>query len=514
MPRVVLVVASLVMWAGTVTAQEEPRPTSPTLAGRVAQGDSAWTREDHPAALAAYTAVLREDSTYSSRAVFRVGLLNAWRNRFSPALAALRLYTRLEPADTEGRLALARTYAWASRFPEALAHYDTVLSRDADYREAVIGRATTLAWADRIPEAESVLETWLDAHPQDSDAWVQVAQFRRWRGAPHAAEAALLRAQAITPDHAEAQLQLQWVRADIRPTVGATVVLTEDSEVNVMSYQEATGSVVTRGNVRYTGALRLRQVRLGSSATTRIPGAHAQVQWQPGGGAWTLRGEAGVVDYPAGGVSGGSLQGRAALRVSGRLSPKVRLGGGIGREPFDEVLTMADRELMFTVADLDAAYSVTSRLTASLAASRGEVGGVGLTDGRTTAIGALRWLPRRGTTLAFTHREVSWDEPAFGVFFAPQRWTITEVSVGWERPAELGLVLGGDLAVGSQGVAFEDGPIDRSTAPRAVMRLGWRPRPGREVVGSLVYANVAGAGTLTASDYRYGALTITGRWTF
>lgn len=514
MHRVAMVAAALLVWAGTIAAQQEPRPASPTLAGRVAQGDSAWAREDHPAALAAYAAVLREDSTYSSRAVFRVGLLNAWRNRFPPALAALRLYTRLEPADAEGRIALARTYAWASRFPEALAHYDTVLARDADYRDAVVGRATTLAWADRIPEAEAAMVAWLDQNPQDSDAWVQVAQFRRWRGAPHAAEEALVRAQAIAPDHAEARLQLQWVRADIRPSASAVVVLAEDSEANVMSYQEVTGAFVTRGNVRLTGALRQRQVRLGSSATTRIPGAHAQVQWQPGGGPWTVRGEAGVVDYPAGGVSGGSLQGRGALRASGRLGPKVRLGGGIGREPFDEVLTMADRELMFTVADVDAAYSVTPRLTASLAASRGEVGGVGITDGRTTALGALRWAPRRGTTLAFTHREVSWDEPAFGVFFAPQRWTITEASLGWERTAELGLVLGGDLAVGSQGVGFENGPLDRSTAPRAVMRLGWRPQPGRELVGSIVYANVAGAGTLTASDYRYGALTITGRWTF
>jgi len=513
MRRSAMVVAALA-WAGTVAAQDQTRPASSVLAGRVAQGDSAWAREDHRTALAAYAAVLREDSTHSSRAVFRVGLLNAWQNRFGPALAALRLYTRLEPADTEGRLALARTYAWANRFPEALAHYDTVLARDADYRDAVVARATTLAWADRIPEAEAALMAWLDKHPQDSDAWVQVAQFRRWRGAPHAAKEALLRVQGIVPDHAEAARQLQWVRADIRPAVAATVVLAEDSEENVMSYQEASGAFVTRGNVRYTGALRLRQVRLGSSATTRIPGAHAQMQWQPGGGAWTLRGEVGVVDYPAGGVAGGSLQGRGAVRATGRLSPKVRIGGGIGREPFDEVFTMAERELMFTVADVDAAYSLTPRLTASLAASRGEVGGVGLTDGRTTALGALRWVPRRGTTLAVTHREVSWDEPAFGIFFAPQRWTISEVSVGWERTAELGLVLGGDLAVGSQGVAFESGPLDRSTAPRAVMRLGWRPQPGRELVASLVYANVAGAGTLTASDYRYGALTIAGRWTF
>lgn len=514
MRRLAMVVATLVVGAGTVAAQQDPRPTSESLAGRVAQGDSAWAREDHPAALVAYAAVLRADSAYSSRAVFRVGLLNAWRNRFSPALAALRLYTRLEPADAEGRIALARTYAWASRFPEALANYDTVLARDADYREAVVGRATTLAWADRIPEAESALVAWLNEHPRDADAWVQVAQFRRWRGAPHAAEDALVRAREIAPDNADARLQLQWVRADIRPAASAVVVLAKDSEFNEMSYQELSGAFVTRANLRFTGALRQRQVRLGPSAITRIPGAHAQVQWQPGGGVWVVRGEAGVVDYPAGIVSDGSLQGRAALRASGRIGQKLRVGGGVGREPFDEVRTMADRELMFTVADVDLAYAVSSRLTASLAASRGEVGGVGITDGRTTALGALRFAPRRGTTFALTHRDVSWDEPAFGVFFAPQRWTITEASVGWERTAELGLVLGGDLAVGSQGVGFGSAPLDRSTAPRAVMRLGWRPQPGREVVGSIVYANVAGAGTLTASDYRYGALTITGRWTF
>jgi hypothetical protein len=169
---------------------------------------------------------------------------------------------------------------------------------------------------------------------------------------------------------------------------------------------------------------------------------------------------------------------------------------------------------MFSVADVDVAYALTSRLAVALAASRGEVGGVGITDGRTTALAAFRVTPRRGTQLALTHREIAWDDPAYGIFFAPQRWSVSEVSAAWERPEELGLVLAGDLAFGLQGVSFESDPLDRTATARAAMRLGWRPRPGRELVGALVYANVAGAGALTASDYRYGALTLTGRWSF
>lgn len=500
----------LALWAGGADAQAVSRDT---LAARVAAGDSAWARDDQPAARVAYAFVVRADSTFSTRALFRLGLLEAWRNRFPDALALLRRYVRAEPQDLDGRVALARTYAWANRFPAALAEYDTVLRRDPASREAVLGRATTLAWADRIPEAEAVLTGWLDAQPGDAEAWTRLGQFRRWRGAPHEAEDALLRAVALDSTSRDAQEQLAWVHADIRPSVATLVVRASDSERNDLTHLDVSGTVVPAPGLRLSAVARLRQVSVGGVDPLQVPGAHGALQWQPSGASWQLRAELGAVQYPADGARTEAVQGRAGLRASTRAG-RWRAGGGIGREPLDEVRSMAARALMFTVGDADVAFAATPTVSLSLGATRGDVAGAGVRTSRTTVLGTARWTPRRGVSLGVSHRAVRWDEPAFGVFFAPQRWTVTEASLGWERQAELGLQLGGDLALGSQGVAFLSDPITRSTTPRALMRIGWRARPGREILATLVYANVAGAGAITASDYRYGALTVAGRWSF
>jgi hypothetical protein len=503
-------VLAFVVWTGTVAAQQDARAA---LTARVAQGDSAWARADHPAAFAAYDAVVREDSSFSTRALFRVGLLHAWRDRFAQSLAALRLYVRLEPADLDGRVALARTSAWAAQYAAALAHYDTVLARDAAYRDAVVGRAQALAWADRIPEAEAALAAWLSTAPRDAEAWVLLGQFQRWRGAPFPAEQSLARALALDANHAGAREQAAWVRAETRPTALLTVVTAGDSEDNAFTLVELGATALTRRAGRYSGVVRERQVNIGATPVVRVPGALITGQWHHDATDWTLRGEVGVVDYGEA-ASAGGVRERFTLRGTGRLGRRVRTALGVGREPFDEVFSTAIRAGMFTVADADVSVAATSRLSLGVAASRGRAAGVGIGEGRTTALGALRFTPRRGVQLALSHRYVSWDAPNYGIFFSPQDWHITEASASWERAEELGLVLGGDAALGSQGVSFEQGPVDRTLAPRALMRVGYRPVPGREIVAALVYANVAGAGATTASDYRYGALTVMGRWRF
>lgn len=499
-----------VLFTGTAAAQQSPRPE---LAARVAAGDSAWGRDDHPAAFAAYDFVVRADSAFSSRALFRVGLLHAWSDRFTPALAALRGYVQLEPEDLEGRVALARTNAWAARYSESLAHYDTVLARDAAYRDAVVGRAQTLAWANQIPAAEAALLGWLVSHEGDADAWATLGQFQRWRGAPFEADASLRRALAADAGSTLAREQTALVRPDTRPAALLSVVSAEDSEQNAFTLVEVGATVPTRRAGRYTATARLQHVSRALTPVKRVPGAQVAGQWERPGSTWRVRGELGVVDYSEAALTGGVRE-RFGLRASGRVGPRLRVAGGVGREPFDEVFSTAIRGMMFTVADMDASFAATSRLAVAVSGSRGEADGSGIREGRTTALSALRYTPRRGTQLALTHRYVSWDAPSYGIFFSPQDWSISEASASWERAAELGFILGGDLAVGSQGVSFEQGPVDRTIAPRAAFRVGYRPSPGREVVAAFAYANVAGAGTVTASDYRYGALTITGRWTF
>ncbi len=502
---------------GTLAAQQQdPRAAFPA---RIAAGDSAWARQDHPAAFAAYDAVVRADSSFDTRVLFRVGLLHAWANRFAPSTAALRLYVQREPSDLEGRIALARTYAWASEFATSIAQYDTVIQRAPDAREAVLGRATTLAWAGRIQDAEGAVTPWLASHPNDADAWVRLAEFRRWRGAPWSADDALQRGQAVAPPGSATASQIttlrEEVRAEIRPSALSRVVSARDSEGNGLGDLEVQGSVLSRGEIRFTGVARLREVTDNANRSVTIPGTHGIAQWTHPRTQWTLRGEAGMVSFPAG-IADAALRGRGGLRASGRLGERVRLSAGVGREPFDDVVTMARRALMFSSGDADASLSIRRTLSLGLASSVGNVGGAGGVQGRRiTGLGALRWTPIPQATFALQQREVSWNRPQFGVFFAPQRWTTTEINASWERQTAEGLLLGGDLALGSQGIRFEgDTELSRSMAPRAVIRGGWRVAAGREILASLLYANVAGAGAVTASEYRYGAFTLTGRWTF
>jgi len=504
--------------AGTLAAQQTPSTDSrATLAARLATGDSAWTREDHPAAFAAYDAVVRADSGYNTRALFRVGLLHAWADRFTQSTAALRLYVRLEN-DPEGRIALGRTYAWAGRYSQSIAQYDTVLAATPEARDAVVGRATALAWSGRIGEAERALAPWIAAHPTDAEALIALGQFRQWRGAAWSADEAYQRALAVAPPLSavagQAARLREELRPEVRPTALSRVVSALDSEENGLGDLEVQGAVLSSREVRFTAVARLREVTDGADRSVTIPGVHGITQWTHPRSQWTLRAEAGVVSYPAG-IADAALQGRGALRASGRVTPRLRLAAGVGREPFDDVVTMARRALMFGSGDVDLSYTVRPTISLGLASSVGQVGGAGVEAQRITGLGALRWTPAPSATVALQHREASWDTPQFGVFFSPQRWTTTEVNASWERQAARGLQLGGDLAIGSQGIRFEGDPsLTRSMAPRAAMRAGWRLAPGREILAGLLYANVAGAGAVTASDYSYGAFTLTGRWTF
>lgn len=502
---------AFVFWAGSVGAQAVPAGADlPVL---VARGDSAWAREDHPAAFAAYDAVVRADSVYSTRALFRVGLLHAWGNRFGSAIAAQRRYVRAEPDDLEGRVALGRTFAWASRIPESLAQYDSVLARDANYREAVLGRAQTLAWSERIAEAESALERWVERRADDAEAWTLLGQFRRWRGETRGAEQALTRALAIVPGNASAQEQMAWVRADLNLAVTWQLVGAKDSERNTLWHREVGILLPMWRGVRTGVTARLREASVTNVAAVTVPGAVLHATWRPTTVGITWRGEFGAISFPSA-APGESMRLRGGLRGTGVIAKRLRLTAGGNREPFDEVLSTASRGLMFSVLDVDATYSLAPRWQLAASATAGVVeGNLEAVNGRSTALASLRFLPRRGTQLALTHREISWDSRRFG-YFSPQTWSITEAALSWERPAELGLVLAGDLALASQGVAFEGNPVDRSVVPRGAMRVGYRAAPGRELVFGLVYANVAGAGAITASDYRYGAATLTGRWTF
>jgi len=533
---------ALFLTASAVVAQS----VSNDLAARVAAGDAAWERSDHIAAFAAYDAVVRADTAFSTRALFRLAALHAWADRFDAAIACHRAYVRLEPDDLEGRVAYGRTLAWASRFGESVAVYDEVLARDARYRDASLGKAVTLAWWGRYNEALAIYDALATAgdavearkgrarvlawrgdlglaetewraitvdHPRDASAWVGLAQVLRWAGRPFAAKDALEHALAITPTDRDVQQQLRWVRAETNPQIGFSLTLAEDSEGNRLSAWELRDVISAGTNVRLTGSLRSSSTGAASLTNAATGSAKARVEWQPGTGVWTTTVEMGAVRIPAI-TAAERTTFIGGVRAAGRVGTRYRVSGGVGREAFDEVRTTVDDQVIYSGVDADAGYAATERLSLGVAVSGGVAAGRTVESSRTTALLAARLSLSHGFGTALTHREVAWSEPAYGVFFAPQRWALTEASLSWNRPGDLGWIAGADVGIGAQGVRFESDPLTNRIVPRAALRGGWRPVPGREVLATIVYANVAGAGAITASEYRYAALTLSGRWTF
>jgi tetratricopeptide (TPR) repeat protein len=187
---------ALALLAGIVPAAGAQRAGAPAdtslarldLATLLARGDSAW-QAGREGAFPFYHEAVRRDTAASTRALFRLATLHAWRNELAQSIALHERYVREEPADGEGRLALARVQAWASRFAASLATYDDLLARIPDHREAALGRAQTLAWAGRMRESIAAYRAWLDAHPGDRAAELDLARTESWAGRLDAAEA-------------------------------------------------------------------------------------------------------------------------------------------------------------------------------------------------------------------------------------------------------------------------------------------------------------------------------------
>jgi tetratricopeptide (TPR) repeat protein len=562
----------------TVVAQQ-----SPALAAMVARGDSAWTAERHDAAFVAYDSVVRADSAFSSRAVYRLGTLRSWRNELREAIQLHQLYVRLEPRDLEGRVGLARVYAWASRFDASIATYDTVLAREADYRDAAFGRATALAWSGKLAESIAAYDAWLRTHPTDSEAelgrarvlswagrldealavyekvaktgnaaeaekgiarvtgwrgdlegserlwraaaakyprdpetWVGLGQVLRWMGRPFAARDALEKALEIKPSYDDARSQLQWVRAEIGQSAAPSFVHTTDSEHNDGNAfsVSADAAVGTNARVGARGAWKSNSAPAGTGTSIALRGAG---EWQPGDGSMSVRGDLGFASMSA---RRGTAPERSyttvvgGLRGRARLFERLRLGLGYSRDAFDDVVSTMTEGLSIGTLDGDVSVSLPSRVTLSAFAASSQASGDTIASNSRASWGAnARWMPRRDVALMANMRTLSWDHPAYGTYFAPQRFTLMELAARWERPVDLGWLAAAEFGFGSQSIRFESDPAAKRSVPRGSVSFGWRPEPGREIMVTWLFANVASAATLATSDYSYRALTITGRLT-
>jgi tetratricopeptide (TPR) repeat protein len=129
-----------------------------------------------------FEAIVVQDPSPGSIAVFRLATLRSWNSQFDEATALYRRYIVMEPRDAEGRLALARTLAWQGQYAPAIATYDSLIAGNQRSRDAAISRAQTLAWAGRLTEALAAYKGWLRNNPNDRDASIEYARALAWNG--------------------------------------------------------------------------------------------------------------------------------------------------------------------------------------------------------------------------------------------------------------------------------------------------------------------------------------------
>jgi tetratricopeptide (TPR) repeat protein len=470
----------------------------------------AWSSR-FAAAVATYDTVLTRNAEYRDAALGRARALGAW-GRLPDALVAYRDWRARHPDDVEAALAIARVLAWKGSLAESEALYDSL--RTTGGVDAEKGAALVQAWRGDLAGSEVAWEKLTVRFPKDPEVWVGLAQVQRWMGRPFDARVALDEALRVHPGYDDAQQQMRWVRAEIAPQFSTTLMRADDSDGNLLESMRLGLAGARAWGGRW--ALVAEQRRVGQGAVAQSTALRGSLLWQPPHRHVSWRGDLGVARLDAG-VATVPLRDvlTGILQVTRVMNDRLTVGLAAARAPLDEVRSTLSRGLMFGTLAADASVRATSQLTIAVAAGAGQARG-DLEGGRsrTTALARAQWTVHRSFAFSATARTTAWNRPAYGVFYAPQRQSLAEVGTVWERPHDLGVVLRADAALALQRVRFEHDAAKRRTVPRATLVTGWRFAPGREILATFVYANVASTATLHEGDYRYSALSLGGRYSY
>jgi tetratricopeptide (TPR) repeat protein len=504
-----LAVLAVVALSPTIgSAQSEPR-----LPEVLASADQAWKAGKYDDAFDQYSAVLRRDST-SARAVFRVATLLGWRNDFDGSVSLFRLYVRMAPGDDDGRIGLARSLAWSGRFDQSVALCDSVLAANPGQRDAVLLAAQAIAWSGNLQRAIARYRRWLAAHGDDSEAWTALAQTWRWAGRAEETRQALQHALIADPKNATARTQLQWAEAALSPSFEPTISSTDDSDDNRSTTYLVRGGIAAPWSARLVADASYRAADFGTMHGTAAT-VRASSSWSPLGGQWTFRGELGATHLDGTDASGNGhatrLEPVASMRLSGRLTPKLSLGGGAAHAAFDETAALIHAGIATTSIDADADLTLRPRVSLGGGASWTRLSGGSGANGRVAASGTLRWSATRALSLAAAIRGFGYEHAAFDGYFAPRRYLLAELTARLRAGGDLGWGLESELGLGNQTItAFDNTSVGRF-AQRLSGGIGYRPAPGMEWSLTAGFANVASPTTVSSADYRAFTLSIKGR---
>ena len=507
--------------ASPSSAQQGVTPQSVSSRASLAAADSAFAAGNTARAERAYRAVLQADPA-SSRAVYQLAQLTSDR---AESLRLLKLYVALEPKDAWGYIALGDALARAGDTRGGLVAYDSAERLAPETRDVRIGRAQLLARAQRTDDAIASYEHWISGHPNDANAWRELATQRARAGRPRAALAALDHARTVAPE-ARTQRHIDALRTVIAPWLEVAAAGSRDSDGNSIGRAGLSMGVEPADGIG---------IRVQSSAARISDGMlHANLQDAAVGASWRptaalrLEARAGFAlpdssaqnsnGTPTGELRVAWRQSGTANNVNARASrtlvsaSPLLLRNGVVRE---EVAARADREV--TRAFRRRGLARVARITATTETNRRTLLGGGVVLGGNLG------------EISATVQQIGFAQPSSSGYFAPRSTRVAELGAYGETETASGLRVTVDVGVGGQqasswGVSerprgappFFQAPVSDagwSAAYRAWTELAFSLAPGRELRLELeAYDARIGSELAPNGKWSYGSAALSIRW--
>ena len=414
--------------------------------------------------------------------------------------------------DREAKIEYARALAWNGQLGDAESMYAQLAS--TGNANAKKGLARVIGWRGDLDRSEETWRQVLVTDPNDVEALTGLAQVLSWQGRQGDAESALQHALRTNPSYGDARALMRLVQADLRPNVTVSAIGTNDSDDNRSTSLQLdylvrapwNGSIGARYSERWANF---------ALTDSRADAGNIFARWQPAGSSWQLRADAGVTHHysnlvPAfdpqktivnGGLrvvgKPGSLphgrpacvprsfrrdgapdrQWRRELRVC-RRSGDCASGapGVVGRRqpcPAHGWRTRQFAKRILVDASLDAQSPVEP---------------CDRSDGSSDTI---RHLP----TATLRRRNTRSPKSAVALVWA-------EISAGTPRAMW--------ASVSRRSTSLDRAPA-QELAERVALTAGYRFDPSHEFSASAGYANVAGPGQTTGSEYTYRSFALRAR---
>ncbi len=478
-----------------------------SVAVLLARADSAWERGDRSAARAGYLAVLAA-APNQSRAVFQLAMLES--SGSTAALQGFRRYTELEPADPWGWMALGDAFRHARRFNDAIAQYDHAVTLAPAARDVVIERARLLALAERTDAAIVAYEAWVDGHPDDVEAWAELARQRTRAGRHREAVDALERALARGPD-TRLQARLAMARAGAAPAVAPIVTGSRDSDGNttLRTGIEADIGVARRARVGVTAARTSADDVDGEASVNDV---RLSLFWQPLR-AFRLTASGGIALYeggPEASTSEPAVRVRTQWRAPGH-GAAVDLQ--LQRGPLPVTRALVTNAVIVEEARAVLEVPVAGPVRVRAIGRGGRLLATDDDNTRTSIGGGLAVQASPLVEVSATAHRLAYDHASQVGYFAPAEARVAEVGTYFEvYPGDVTIAV--DAAAGLQAVREHGAETDAwQPAFRLWSLVAWRMAPALELRAEVdAYQSQLGEAVSAGERWRYAAGTLSVRW--